>query len=510
MYSYSWVGPNGFTTNTEDLDSVFVGTYILTVTDSLGCSSTMQFIVDGPAGYPLIVQSDSVINVSCNALCDGEIFITAEGGDSTYYYTWTSSNGFTSNQQNINGLCAGIYDLLLSDSSGNIFNTSYQISEPSALSISTSADSATCYGDAGIGTVYPVGGTPSYSYLWSSGATTQNANLTAGTYSVIVSDSNNCIASDTITIYQADSIVINSTDSNASCFGLYDGSISVDIISGGQSPFNYSVDNGATFVATNTFYNLAGDSAYYVVVQDNNGCLASLQTTISEPTEVTFTITATDASCYGYCDGTATLNIMGGTPAYTQDWGGLNPNNLCAGLVNISVTDANGCIATNSVTINEPTPVVVNISQSGDTLDAGSGFTTYQWLDANLNPIPGATSQLFRPSFAGNYSVMVTDANGCTATSFPFNIIIDGLSEENIVFNIYPNPTKDILHIDYKGLQLNSLLLFDMYGNVVLEDNVNFEGENKWQLNLRNLPKGMYLLQLISDEKIINHSVILQ
>jgi len=510
-YSYSWTGPTGFSSATEDLDSVYVGTYILTVSDSLGCTTSMQFIVNGPVGYPLIVQADSVINVSCNGLCDGEIFITAEGGDSTYFYAWASSNGFTSNQQNINGLCAGIYDLLLSDSFGNIFDTSYQISEPNTLIISTSTDSATCYGGIGLATAYANGGTPSYSYFWNSGDSTQNVNLTSGTYILIVSDSNNCIASDTITIYEADSIVINSTDSNASCFGLYDGSISVDIISGGQTPFNYSVDNGVTFQPTNSFYNLAGDSTYYVIVQDDNGCLASLQTTISEPTEVTFIITATDATCYGYCDGTATLNIIGGTPSYTEDWGGLNPNNLCAGLVNISVTDANGCIATNSVTINEPPPLIVNISQFGNILDAGVGFASYQWLDNNLNPINGATSQQFTPQTTGEYSVLVTDANGCSATSFSIMFIADGIAERNTLLNIYPNPTKDKLNIQYEGFGITSLIILDVSGNIVLQRNdILSAGENTLQLNLLYLPKGMYVLQLISDKKIINHSVILQ
>ncbi|HJN64513.1 MAG TPA: T9SS type A sorting domain-containing protein, partial [Flavobacteriales bacterium] len=270
-------------------------------------------------------------------------------------------------------------------------------------------------------------------------------------------------------------------------------------------------DNGVTFQPTNSFYNLAGDSTYYVIVQDDNGCLASLQTTISEPTEVTFIITATDATCYGYCDGTATLNIIGGTPSYTEDWGGLNPNNLCAGLVNISVTDANGCIATNSVTINEPPPLIVNISQFGNILDAGVGFASYQWLDNNLNPINGATSQQFTPQTTGEYSVLVTDANGCSATSFSIMFIADGIAERNTLLNIYPNPTKDKLNIQYEGFGITSLIILDVSGNIVLQRNdILSAGENTLQLNLLYLPKGMYVLQLISDKKIINHSVILQ
>ena len=266
-YTYSWTGPNGFSSATEDLDSVYVGTYILTVTDSLGCNSSMQFIVDGPVGYPLIVQSDSVLNVSCNGLCDGSIFVTAEGGDSTYFYAWTSSNGFTSAMQNISNLCPGIYDLQLSDSSGNIFNTSYQISEPNALSINITTDSALCYDGTGLATVYPIGGTPSYTYLWSSGDSNQTVSLLAGNYIVLVTDTNNCFISDSLFIGQADSMVVNSTTTNATCFGLNNGSITINILSGGLAPFTYSNDNGANFQSANTFFNLAAGNTFYV----NNG-----------------------------------------------------------------------------------------------------------------------------------------------------------------------------------------------------------------------------------------------
>jgi len=508
-YSYSWTGPNGFSSVIEDLDSLFIGTYLLTTTDSLGCSTTMQFIVDGPAGYPLIVQSDSVVNVSCNGLCDGVISIVAEGGDSSYIYAWTSSNGFTSSLQNISNLCPGVYDLQLSDSSGNIFNTSYQISEPNTLSISITTDSASCFGSTGLATVYPIGGTPSYTYLWSSGELNQSASLLAGMYTVLVSDTNNCTISDTLVIGQADSMVVNTSTTNATCFGLNNASISINITAGGQAPFSYSNDNGVTFQTVNTFFNLA-TGTYTMLIMDNNNCIASAWDSVSQPQELVFTIFSTDATCYGYCDATATLNISGGTPFYTEDWGGLNQMALCEGLVNISVTDSNGCIATNSVTINEPVPLIVNISQNGNILDAGAGFATYQWLDDNLNPINGATSQQFTPPTTGEYSVLVTDANGCSATSFSIMFIADGITELNTILNIYPNPTKDKLNIQYQGFEISSLLILDVSGNIVFQKNDIKPNENNLQLSLNQLPKGMYILQLISEEKIINHSVILQ
>ena len=284
----------------------------------------------------------------------------------------------------------------------------------------------------------------------------------------------------------------------------------MNILSGGLTPFTYSIDNGVTFHTDSTFFNLA-TGTYNMVIMDDNGCTSALQTTITEPTELTFTITATDATCYGYCDGTAILNISGGTPFYTEDWGGLNQMALCEGLVNISVMDSNGCIATNSVTINEPPPLIVNISQNGNILDAGPGFASYQWLDDNLNPISGATYQQFIPSTTGEYSVLVTDANGCSAISFSIMFIADGISELNTLLHIFPNPTKDKLNIQYQGFNINSLVILNVSGNIVLQKNdIKSESENSIQLSLSALSKGMYILQLISEEKIINYSVILQ
>jgi hypothetical protein len=383
------------------------------------------------------------------------------------------------------------------------------ISEPNPLSISITTDSALCYGGIGLGTVYPIGGTPSYSYLWSSGDSNQTAFLSVGNHIVLVTDSNNCFISDSLTILQADSMQISSSSIDATCFGLNNGSITLNILSGGQSPFTYSDDNGATFQTANTFFNLAAGT-YSMVMMDSNNCTSSEQITISQPLELTFTITATDATCYGYCDGTATLNISGGTPFYTEDWGGVNQMALCEGLVNVSITDSNGCIATSSVTINEPAPLIVNISQNGNILDAGPGFASYQWLDDNLNPISGVTSQQFQPPTTGEYSVMVTDANGCSATSFPIMFIADGISEITTLLQIYPNPTKDILNVHYQGFNINSMLILDMSGNIVLHKNDIKSNESNLQLSLNQLPKGMYVLQLIGEEKIINHSVILQ
>jgi len=497
-YNYIW--SSGGTTSMED--SLSAGTYSLIVTDSNNCVTTLNSTLTEPTALQITMTST---NVSCNGDCNGSSSANVSGGTPNYSYNW-SNNDHT---LFADSLCAGIHNVVVIDANGCMDFDTVNISEPNPLSISVTTDSALCYGGVGLGTVYPSGGTPSYSYLWSSGDSNQTAFLSAGNHIVLVTDSNNCFISDSLTILQADSMQISSSSIDATCFGLNNGSITLNILSGGQSPFTYSNDNGITFQTTNTFFNL-GSGTYSMVMMDSNNCISSKQVTISQPFELTFTITATDATCYGYCDGTAILNISGGTPFYIENWGGLNQMALCDGLINVSVTDSNGCIATSSVTINEPAPLIVNISQNGNVLDAGPGFSSYQWLDDNLNPISGATSQQFTPTITGEYSVMVTDAEGCSATSFPIIFITNGISEITTRLQIYPNPTKDILNVHYQGFNINYIVILDMSGNIVLQKNNIKSNESNFQLSLNQLPKGIYVLQLIGEEKIINHSVILQ
>ena len=114
------------------------------------------------------------------------------------------------------------------------------------------------------------------------------------------------------------------------------------------------------------------------------------------------------------------------------------------------------------------------------------------------------------PPASGEYAIMVTDSNGCSATSFLIMFIADAVTEANTILNIYPNPTKDKLNIQYQGFAINAVKIMDVYGNLVREETELNANESKLQISLYPLPKGMYVVQLISDEKVINHTVILQ
>ena len=186
----------------------------------------------------------------------------------------------------------------------------------------------------------------------------------------------------------------------------------ISVLNGGLGPYQYSIDNGITYQNSNTFYNL-GPGQYSFIVTDLNNCSNDITITILQPEELNVNVTAIDATCYSNCDGSATVAVFGGTPPYAENWNGYNSNALCAGFYNVIITDSNGCIKTASVTINEPNPVIVNVYQNGNSLVADPGFFTYQWIDAQGNPISGATNQQYTPQIQGEYSVIAIEIYCC-------------------------------------------------------------------------------------------------
>ena len=340
-YIYNWSGPSGYLSVNEDIVGLYSGDYIITVTDSTNCSQSDTISVDQPPS--LTVSVDTVINLLCFGECNGQINITANGGDSVYTYLWTGPNGFSSTDEDLDSLCAGTYELIVSDTTSSVYAT-IVVDQPTQLQIITNVDTALCYGGTAQASAFTYGGQNPYSTNWDNGSSSITTYLSAGIHYVNVIDFNGCSISDSVLIIQNDSMSISTTNTDISCYGLTDGSITVNVDSGGTAPFTYSDDNGQSFQSSNTFYNL-GVGLYNFIVMDANGCTNSISGRITEPEELVVTVNSTNVICHGDSNGTAIANISGGTPGYNEDWGGLDANNLSAGLVNIIVSDANGCLA---------------------------------------------------------------------------------------------------------------------------------------------------------------------
>ena len=317
----------------------------------------------------------------------------------------------------------------------------YQAALPVTASASTISN-VSCYNGAnGSATVVPGGGTGPYTYSWNTSPvqTTQTAmGLRAGTYTVTVTDSKGASTTANTTITQPTALtnIIASTVNDVSCYGANNGSVRVTNPAGGTPPYTYYWNTNPVQV-TQTATNLIAGT-YTVVVTDANGCNASSSATVSQPAQPLSNITGQtikNVTCNGNANGIMTVtNPIGGTPPYSYTWytspvqTTQTAINVPAGTYSVKVTDANGCSATSFATITEPTKLTNVIaspvkhvqcfgeSNGSATVSQPLGGTppySYQW-----NTVPPQSTQTINNIKAGEYTVVVTDANGCIAQSF--------------------------------------------------------------------------------------------
>ena len=441
-YTFTW--SNGAVT--PSITGVIAGTYSVTVTDANGCTDSSSVTITEPTLLVSAAVVDS--NVTCNSFLDGGATASATGGTGAYTYTW--SNGATT--ASITGVGAGTYSVTVTDANGCTDSSSVVITEPALLVATTVVDSnISCNGFSdGGATASATGGTMPYTYNWSNAATTASiTGVVAGTYSVTITDANGCTDSTSVTITEpAVLIAAGVVDSNVSCNGFADGGATASA-TGGTMPYTYNWSNAATTASITGV--VAG--TYSVTITDANGCTDSTSVTITEPALlVSSAVVDSNVTCNGFADGGATASAIGGTGAYTYTWSNgattASITGVLAGTYSVTVTDANGCTDSSSVTITEPTLLISlavvdsNVScngfaDGGATASAtgGTGAYTYSWSN-------GATTASITGVLAGTYSVTVTDANGCTDSSSviitePAVLVAVGVVDSNVSCNAF-------------------------------------------------------------------------
>ena len=415
-YTFNWGG--GITT--EDRTGLAAGTYTVTITDANGCTATVNATVTQPASA--VSGTTVVTNVACNGASNGAINLTPAGGTAPYTFNW--GGGITTEDRT--GLAAGTYTVTITDANGCTATVSRTVTQPTALSATTSQTNIACNGGStGVATVNVSGGTAPYTYSWSpSGGTAATATgLSAGTYTVTVTDANACTLTRTFTITQPTALSATTSQTNIACNGGSTGVATVNV-SGGTAPYTYSWSPSGGTAATAT-----GLSAgtYTVTVTDANACTLTRTFTITQPTALSATTSQTNIACNGGSTGVATVNVSGGTAPYTYSWspsGGTaaTATGLSAGTYTVTVTSANGCTLTRTFTITQPasavsgTTVVTNVACNGASNGAinltpagGTAPYTFNWGG-------GITTEDRTGLAAGTYTVTITDANGCTAT----------------------------------------------------------------------------------------------
>lgn len=458
-FNYTWTTSDGMIMSGGNTLTPLIGaagTYQLLVTNTNNsCTATASVtVVQTP---PVTASIGSVVDVSCNGGSNGSASGLAGGGNGVYTYLW--SNGATTSF--VNGLAAGVYIFTVTDGQNCTATASVTISQPTALHANATATGETSLGaNDGTATAAPTGGAPAYTYNWSNGASTaQITGLVPGSYTVSVTDANGCSVVQSVTVNAFGcTLQSNISSTNISCNGANNGTATVSL-TGAADPVSFTWSNGNS---SQSVMNLA-PGVYTVSVVDGNNCPAVLNTMITEPAAISPNATVTSETSTGANNGTATANPTGGTGAYTYAWsnGGDTESisNLAPGVYTVSVTDANNCTATQSVTVNAFNCTLntnisgANVSCFGGnngqaTIAVSGGLLPYTYLWSN-----GTTTNTATGLVAGAYTVVATDAAGCSATesiliSEPDQLNADVISVQNVVC---PNDHTGSVQIDIGG-----------------------------------------------------------
>lgn len=413
-YTYAWSPSGG---NSATASSLSATTYTCLVTDSNNCTATASFNITQP---PFLAIGNTSVPETCGN-GNGSSTVTVAGGTGPYTYSW-SSGGSTPTENN---LVAGTYTCTVTDANGCTVSSAAIITAAAGPAVAITSTSVLCNGgNTGSATAVPSGGNGPYTYAWSSGGTAATtSNLSAGSFTCVITDANGCTGTQTVSIVEPTALIASITSSAVTCFGGATGAASA-VVSGGTPVYAYSWSpvggnnqNATALTAQN----------YSCTITDINGCSVTASVSVTEPSAVSVTTTSSDAHC-NLADGSAVANANGGTGTLQYQWAGgpstSNYNNVPSGNYFVVVTDQNGCTDTASVNVNNIPGVIASPGSttnltcfnSGDgiasvTAAGGNGPYTYTWL-----PAVSSSSSASGIS-AGTYQIVVTDADGCTSST---------------------------------------------------------------------------------------------
>jgi gliding motility-associated-like protein len=436
---------------TYGTDSVFTGLtpgiYTIYIKGADGCLSQFNFNITEPS--ELILTLPSKTDILCFGETSGEVIANATGGTSSYLFTL---NGGTTQATGVySGLAAGNYNLVVTDANGCTKDLNFTITQPDSISASFSTvDPVICSVNDGVISLFDItGGIRPLLFSIDFGATQSDSTFTglfSGNHIITIIDANGCSKNLSIDLTSPSDIEATVTPTDILCFGNTNGTITVSGVSGGVSPYVYSLTN-SSYTSNNVFTGLSAGN-YTVYIRDADLCISTYTVSIAEPTELNATVTdLANIRCFGDDNGTATITVSGGTPGYQYSTDGFSytSTNIFTNLDEenylVFVKDTNGCFTFTSFSITEPDQLIAEISlvQQPDCKNPTSGTVEFVNVSGGTNPIRYSTdgvtfqnSPLFENLEAGNYNFIVIDTNGCFL-EFPIEIINSDTIDASIV-----------------------------------------------------------------------------
>ncbi|MBO4874370.1 MAG: T9SS type A sorting domain-containing protein [Bacteroidales bacterium] len=411
-YSYNWNND----TETASIENLAANEYSCTVSDRNSCSVTHSYTVSQPE---ILSAQANPTDITCYGANNGAISLTVTGGTSQYTYHWNDNNEGASRTN----LSVGSYSVTITDNHNCSTTASASISQPTALNVNGNATNISCFGrNDGAISISVSGGTEPYSYQWNGQTTEANqTNLSAGDYSLVVTDANTCTATLSATITEPDELVAIPNITPITCAGANNAILSASATGGTgvyAQYFWFRAENPNSPICVQTQYQNVAAGNYLLVVKDSHNCTDTVPVVVEDAVAHNFEMTVTDAQCNGGT-GSIAITIDGGNgTGFSYEWSGNvsstnSASSLLAGHYTITATDSNDCETILDTAVNEPempfigawSDIVLCEGQSY-TLDAGNNYTSYQWSN-------GTTTQTISVSEANDYSVTVTDNQGC-------------------------------------------------------------------------------------------------